>query len=589
MSKYVSFERLKAALPELEKFTHWILEFLSLKQGGVNYETDTEYGSGEQHETGFLNKYFAPPGPPPGKKYYNPFKTPSSEEKGWVRPDYSSKSLQPVRTRARFATGLVHERGTSTFKFKPEIVEIVRGEYPSASEERSSRPRGGSQESGDRKLLPNVFDVIAWIWRAKEFPDNATLEQTVAEFKQEFHLSAEEYTALFRQPDEPEAAFFSDEKIRDLDLIQLLGGRMPHLALPGTEADFLTQVDQYVRVEADLQLPFPFVRRFYQALKTQNFVILTGKPGTGKTQFTLAFIRALRKVLSATEEEITEVFVSVSSETAEVDLLGYENLEGKHVYRDFVARLFDSPYAKGRRGLFFVILDEMNLAHPDKYFARMLPAIESDQRVSMPTREEYLPADTFVIGTANSYLDEPTRLPLSGPIRRRAHVIEMPNYLTDVVRSTEADAFDKCLAGLARQAARRLEQRAVTRGVSFLDEERKRGLQEVAADITKLGQANIDTLKQLCLTLADDPVTSLTMGVVQDVVEYLALSGGHGQELDEAITQKVLPQLRGPVDVIQKLAELLEAKGQVTVESAEYARRLIKHADPVSGEVQPLV
>src|SRR5438270_12445875 len=90
MPKYISLERIKAALQRMPANPPAAVSFLGMKLQGVNYATKVKYGATEENP--FLNRYFAAPGAPRGKKFFIPF-----SKDGWVVEDYSGKTLQRAR------------------------------------------------------------------------------------------------------------------------------------------------------------------------------------------------------------------------------------------------------------------------------------------------------------------------------------------------------------------------------------------------------------------------------------------------------------------------------------------------------------
>jgi 5-methylcytosine-specific restriction protein B len=126
-------------------------------------------------------------------------------------------------------------------------------------------------------------------------------------------------------------------------------------------------------------------------------------------------------------------------------LLGYYNpLTETYEWTDFlrfILQAVESYHAKD--GLaWFVILDEMNLAHVQYYFADLLSIIESGRREDgfshdpirltypdrlvdhAPPREIYLPPNLYIIGTVN--MDETTHA-FSPKVLDRAFTIELTN------------------------------------------------------------------------------------------------------------------------------------------------------------------
>ena len=94
----------------------------------------------------------------------------------------------------------------------------------------------------------------------------------------------------------------------------------------------------------------------------------------------------------------------------------------------------DKPY--------FLILDEMNLSHVERYFADFLSVMESGRKLSLHNGLEYwndvpaeieLPNNLFIIGTVNidetTYMFSPKVLDRANVIEFRVTTDEMKNYL----------------------------------------------------------------------------------------------------------------------------------------------------------------
>ena len=74
----------------------------------------------------------------------------------------------------------------------------------------------------------------------------------------------------------------------------------------------------------------------------------------------------------------------------------------------------------------FLILDEMNLSHVERYFADFLSAIESGEKIPLYGEKELtLPENLFIVGTVN--VDETTYM-FSPKVLDRANVIEFETY-----------------------------------------------------------------------------------------------------------------------------------------------------------------
>ena len=82
---------------------------------------------------------------------------------------------------------------------------------------------------------------------------------------------------------------------------------------------------------------------------------------------------------------------------------------------------------KDRNNPYFLILDEMNLSHVERYFADFLSAIESGESIPLYGNDEDLgiPSNLFIIGTVN--VDETTYM-FSPKVLDRANTIEFDTY-----------------------------------------------------------------------------------------------------------------------------------------------------------------
>ncbi len=105
-------------------------------------------------------------------------------------------------------------------------------------------------------------------------------------------------------------------------------------------------------------------------------------------------------------------------------IVGYYNVITNE-YQDTPAyKLIEQ--ANGSQEPHFLILDEMNLSHVERYFADFLSAIESGEKIPLYGEEELiLPPNLFIIGTVN--VDETTYM-FSPKVLDRANVIEFKTY-----------------------------------------------------------------------------------------------------------------------------------------------------------------
>lgn len=196
----------------------------------------------------------------------------------------------------------------------------------------------------------------------------------------------------------------------------------------------LTGVIEYISGAGFIFQPWQ-VATFVTALRTKPFLILAGISGTGKT-------RLPRLVAEATGAECLVVPVRPDW-TDSSDLLGYERLKGDFVPGKLL-KLCEEAIRNPDREYFFV-LDEMNIARVEYYFAEVLSVMESrrrspngdvisdplnssapDQSLSDPPGPDwssvYLPANLSIIGTVN--MDETTHS-FSRKVLDRAFVLEL--------------------------------------------------------------------------------------------------------------------------------------------------------------------
>ena len=195
-----------------------------------------------------------------------------------------------------------------------------------------------------------------------------------------------------------------------------------------------------------------YVKRFVRSLLAKPFVILTGNSGAGKTRIAKQFSEYLE-----TEDENKEknwLIVPVGADwTDNSRVMGYYNPladNGKGKYeKTGILRLIERANAHPDVP-YFLILDEMNLSHVERYFSDFLSHMEtpdspfeivgyddSDDQddTAAAARDEIIgrvayPANLFVVGTVN--IDETTYM-FSPKVLDRANVIEFRPKQKDVM------------------------------------------------------------------------------------------------------------------------------------------------------------
>ena len=224
---------------------------------------------------------------------------------------------------------------------------------------------------------------------------------------------------------------------------------------PPTPWDPPSLADLLARFET-LPLVFPrdLVVRLHIALHAnehKHFVLLSGLSGTGKTQLARCYANLLHGLPQGAPNPYLHVVPVQPDWTDPSALLGYVNpLRERASYAQTAALRFLLSAQNDERPR-FLVLDEMNLARPEHYFAPFLSAMETGSPLVVhgnPGAVDGVPAsipwpsNLFIIGTVN--MDETTH-GFSDKVLDRAFTIE----LWDV----DLEAFRKKVGGISPAVA----------------------------------------------------------------------------------------------------------------------------------------
>ena len=188
-----------------------------------------------------------------------------------------------------------------------------------------------------------------------------------------------------------------------------------------------------------------FVRRLVSAMLSKRFLVLTGLAGSGKTKLAQAFAHWITPDPGWVDARDHSKGRCLNPQYALVpvgaDWTGNENIVGypdglqsaNYVTRPALELMRHAIEPENAKLPHFLILDEMNLSHVERYFADLLSAIESGEEIPLyegsdrkadgkvvPHRLR-IPDNLFVIGTVN--VDE-TTYQFSPKVLDRANVIE---------------------------------------------------------------------------------------------------------------------------------------------------------------------
>ncbi|MCI5518792.1 MAG: DUF3578 domain-containing protein [Treponema sp.] len=176
----------------------------------------------------------------------------------------------------------------------------------------------------------------------------------------------------------------------------------------------------------------PLHTSYIRSLLSKPFVILSGNSGTGKTRIATRFAKYLEKKTDAGVKN--HLLIPVGADwTDNTKILGYynplaDNGAGKYEKTDvfkFIELAGANPEIP-----FFLILDEMNLSHVERYFSDFLSKMELVDYKNQDKKTYFdipgyglleFPKNLFITGTVN--IDETTYM-FSPKVLDRANVIE---------------------------------------------------------------------------------------------------------------------------------------------------------------------
>ncbi|KWF98083.1 McrB family protein [Burkholderia cepacia] len=285
------------------------------------------------------------------------------------------------------------------------------------------------------------------------------------------------------------------------------------------------------------------VTSFISSLITKPLVILTGLSGSGKTQIAIRFGEWLGK------DRLHVAAVRPDWTGAEA-LFGYEDalkreVDGRRAWSvpaplEFILRAAADPQHP-----YLLLLDEMNLAHVERYFADVLSGMESGQpcipnlqkgtddcwRLKINAEKHLpLPRNLWIVGTVN--IDETTYM-FSPKVLDRANTFEFRVHSSDL--SIEAIKPQPCVVG---------------------DQELVRGLLSIAQDDSWHQNRHSDVTNELNHRLRQlHEVLSrynLEFGhrVFYEAIRFAVLAqeagiNGLAPIVDRIVMQKILPRLHG--------------------------------------------
>jgi len=310
-------------------------------------------------------------------------------------------------------------------------------------------------------------------------------------------------------------------------------------------------------LEAGLFFTEQIIVRFVSSLLTKPFVILTGLSGSGKTKLAQAFTKWI-----CDDFDNQTCMISVGADWTNRDpLLGYCNAleSGKYIMPENGALklILEASKNENQTKPYFLILDEMNLSHVERYFADFLSTMESSEAIALhpdttgwndeiPSKIK-LPDNLFIIGTVNidetTYMFSPKVLDRANVIEFRISETEIENYLNS---NTILD-LSILKAGGADVAASFVE----IGKDKTLKSNSTSGLQQVLIEFFR-------ELKKVGAEFGYRSVSEILRFAV--IVNKVEPSYAIAEIIDAAIMQKLLPKVHGSRRKLEPVLKVLGSR-----------------------------
>jgi 5-methylcytosine-specific restriction protein B len=389
-----------------------------------------------------------------------------------------------------------------------------------------------------------------------------------------------------------------DSKILDTDLNQIIEQYQSINLKKETQVVSQTyfKISNFDQACANANLKYSeqLITRYISSLVTKPFVLLSGLSGSGKTKLAQSFAQWV------CEYKSQYCIVPVGADwTNREPLLGYVNALDNKEYilpeNGALQLIIEANKEENENKPYFLILDEMNLSHVERYFADFLSVMESKDKFKLHSSESNLnitngdkfeksievpstlswPKNLFVVGTVNidetTYMFSPKVLDRANVIEFRINETEMVSYLTKAKDITDLNGEGKSM-GESFVAIATKKTKANSETLKNTLNDFFRILQEVGAEFGYRTASEIQTL------FGQIDIVSPNFKETDDFKENYSSEDNY--KIDIAIMQKLLPKLHGSrsklVPVLEKLANICIAKDPISLESNETIFEKIK-------------
>jgi energy-coupling factor transporter ATP-binding protein EcfA2 len=537
-------------------------------------------------EFGACGEYKGQPVKPDTAFYLNPFVTREKGRQGYRQKRYRSNGTNST-------IGGTHWRAVIALSNDDPRKASLAPEYLAHIEPLLLK-------AGKEENKPNLTEVAVWYFRGQ---DIEPVIGNVAATEPKLQALAEELRTRVGLTEDEVVRLFTTGLIAADD--PFVAEPPPPLTyLPGeAEPEPIVAVGDVGSCSLDLVI----------ALAAKNFVILTGPSGTGKSRSALRLAESIQHAYAEKVNGATFELVTVGPDwTSPKRLLGYRTPFGKlrkledetetnesYEITNTVRLLLRASHPDVSEVPHFLIFDEMNLSHVERYFAPFLSLMEAanvlDEKAGVTLIDEQdvaliaellksenresaearaaealvvdgrsftIPSNLFFVGTVN--VDETTYM-FSPKVLDRAHVIELESqkpssYLLGeaVTKVGEEISVQQALELLQASIEDREEQRnEFPNPAQILDRIKDLGFTDTEiASIKRATARALDGCYQLLLPVG----FPFGYRVPKEVFAYLyawiaaellrstpkeVILQQWPNALDRAILQKVLPKIHG--------------------------------------------